>query len=317
MGGRRGARKVRAAARRGGMNDKRGMNMEDVASEIAGVAVEDVEYLRVDGLPLMATVYRPEGDGPFPMVLEIHGGAWCRGSRQDEHALNLALAGQGVVVAALDFRMPPQGAYPASLCDINLALRYFKANAGRWNSQAGLVGVMGVSSGGHQAVLAALRADERRYGVHALPDGAGQDARAAFVVACWPVIDPIGRYRYAKAARDGGQPYPAALDRVIPDHEKYWLSEDAMQEGAPAAALERGEAMALPPILCVQGEADIVHPRAHLERFVDAYRKAGGEVEVRLYRDQAEGFITKQPDAAASAEATGDIAAFIKRFGAM
>lgn len=289
--------------------------MEDVASAIDGVVVEDVEYLRVDGLPLMATVYRPAGDGPFPLVLEIHGGAWCRGSRQDEHALNLALAGQGVVVAALDFRMPPHGAYPASLCDINLALRFFKANAARWKSEADRVGVMGVSSGGHQAVLAALRAQDPRYGAHTLPGG-GQDARAAFVVACWPVIDPIGRYRYAKAMRDSGKPYPAALDRVIPDHEKYWLSEDAMQEGAPAAALEGGEAMVLPPILCVQGDADIVHPRAHLERFADTYRKAGGDVTVRLYRDRAEGFITKQPDADASAEAIRDIVAFIKRSGA-
>lgn len=290
--------------------------MEDVASAVADVAVEDVEYLRVDGLSLMATVYRPEGAGPFPMVLEIHGGAWCRGSRQDEHALNLALAGQGVVVAALDFRMPPQGAYPASLCDINLALRFFKANAMRWNADAARVGVMGVSSGGHQAVLAALRAHDRRYGAHVPPDDAGQDARAAFVVACWPVIDPIGRYRYAKAMRGGGKPYPAALDRVIPDHEKFWLTEDAMQEGAPAAALERGEVMDLPPILCIQGDADIVHPREHLDRFVQAYRMAGGQAALLLYRDQAEGFITKQPDAAASGEAIRDIVAFIKRSGA-
>ena len=190
--------------------------MEDVASAVADVAVEDVEYLRVDGLALMATVYRPEGAGPFPMVLEIHGGAWCRGSRQDEHALNLALAGQGVVVAALDFRMPPQGAYPASLCDINLALRFFKANAMRWNADAARVGVMGVSSGGHQAVLAALRAHPARRHPAGHGRHSGDHARAAFVVACWPVIDPIGRYRYAKAMRGGGKPYPAALDRVIP-----------------------------------------------------------------------------------------------------
>lgn len=290
--------------------------MEDVDSVATEVAIEDVQYHLADGLPLMATVYRPEGAGPFPMVLEIHGGAWCRGSRQDEHALNLALAAQGVAVAALDFRMPPHGVYPDSLCDINLALRFFKANAARWNADAARVGVMGVSSGGHQAVLAALRAHDRRYGAHALPDGGGHDARAAFVVACWPVIDPIGRYRYAKAMRGSGKPYPAALDRVIPDHEKYWLTEDAMQEGAPAAALERGEIMELPPVLCIQGDADIVHPRAHLDRFIDAYRTAGGKASLRLYAGHAEGFITKQPDAAASGEAIRDIVAFIRQSGA-
>lgn len=290
--------------------------MDNVQSPVADVVIEDVEYLNVDGQPLMATVYRPEGAGPFPLVLEIHGGAWCRGSRKDEHTLNLALARQGIAVAALDFRMPPLGSYPASLCDINLAIRYFKVNAGCWNADPERVGVMGVSSGGHQAVLAALRAQDRRYAALSLPPGNRADARVAFVVACWPVIDPIGRYRYAKAMRDSGKLYPDALDRVIPDHEKYWLSEDAMSEGAPAAALERGERLEMPPILCIQGDADIVHPREQLDRFVGAYGAAGGDVTLRLYRDQAEGFIVKLPDAAASGEAVRDIVAFIKQSGA-
>lgn len=288
--------------------------MNDVESAVTDVVVEDVEYLRQGELSLMATVYRPPGPGPFPMVLEIHGGAWCRGSRKDEASLNLALASQGVAVAALDFRMPPDGTYPASLRDINLALRCFKADAARWNTDAAMIGLMGVSSGGHQAVLAALRAQDPSYAALSLPGDAQTDARPAFVIACWPVIDPLGRYRYAKAMRDSGEPYPEALDRVIPDHEKYWLTEDAMLEGAPAAALERGEALEMPPVLCIQGEADIVHPREHLDRFVTAYRAAGGDVTLRVYPDQAEGFIIKQPAAAASLQAIRDILDFVRRF---
>lgn len=288
--------------------------MNDVESLVADVVVEDVEYPSEGGRCLMATVYRPPGPGPYPMVLEIHGGAWCRGSRKDEHALNLALASQGVAVAALDFRMPPDGTYPASLSDINLALRCFKADAARWNTNAAMIGIMGVSSGGHQAVLAALRAYDSRYSALPLAAGASVDARAAFVIACWPVIDPLGRYRYAKAMRGSGKPYPEALDRVIPDHEKYWLNEEAMLEGTPAAALERGEVLEMPPILCIQGDADIVHPREHLDRFVTAYRAAGGDVTLRVYPDQAEGFIIKQPAAAASVQAIRDILAFVRRF---
>ena len=288
--------------------------MNDVESPTADVVVEDVDYPGEGGQRLAATVYKPPGPGPFPLVLEIHGGAWCRGSRRDEHSLNLALASEGVAVAALDFRMPPEGTYPASLCDINLALRCFKADAARWNTSAAMIGIMGVSSGGHQAVLAALRAQDGRYSSLPLPAGEQADARAAFVVACWPVIDPLGRYRYAKAMRDSGKPYPEALDRVIPDHEKYWLTEDAMLEGTPAAALERGERIEMPPVLCIQGDADIVHPREHLDRFVSAYRAAGGDATLRVYPGQAEGFIIKQPAAAASVQATRDILAFIKRF---
>lgn len=289
--------------------------MTVVEDERFDVAVEDVQYLSRNGLPLMATVYRPMGSGRFPMVLEVHGGAWCRGSRQDEHSLNQALASQGIVVAALDFRMPPEASYPGSLCDINAALRHFKRDAARWQTRPEMVGIMGVSSGGHQAVLAALRARDHRYTTTVVP-GEQSDASAAFVVACWPVIDPLGRYRYAKAMQRSGEPYPEALDRVIPDHEKYWLTEDAMLEGAPAAALERGEELDFPAILCVQGEADIVHPRGHLDRFVAAYRAAGGDVTLRLYADQVEGFITKKPAAAETAAAIRDIAAFIKRFDA-
>lgn len=288
--------------------------MNDVENSVADIAIEDIEYLHHDGLSLMATVYRPPGPGPFPMVLEVHGGAWCRGSRKDEHSLNLALASQGVAVAALDFRMPPDGTYPASLCDINFALRCFKADAGRWHTDAAMVGIMGVSSGGHQAVLAALRAHDPRYAALPLSAGPRTDARAAFVIACWPVIDPLGRYRYAKAMQASGKPYPEALDRVIPDHEKYWLTEDAMLEGTPAVALERGDVLEMPPVLCIQGEADVVHPREHLDRFVAAYRAAGGVAALRSYPDQAEGFIIKKPAAAASLQAIRDIVAFVKRF---
>jgi len=290
--------------------------MNEVESETSGVLREDVEYLNLDGRSLVATVYRPTGAGPFPMVLEVHGGAWCRGSRQDEHSLNQALASQGIVVAALDFRMPPEASYPGSLCDINAALRWFKAHAARWRADPAAVGIMGVSSGGHQAVLAAMRARDPRYAAVPLPGDAQVDARAAFVVACWPVIDPLGRYRYAKVMRSSGKPYPDALDRVIPDHEKYWLTETAMLEGAPADALQRGEAMDLPALLCIQGEDDIVHPREHLNRFVAAYETAGGDVTLRLYPDQVEGFITKKPAQAATAMAIRDIAVFIKRVGA-
>ena len=290
--------------------------MSEVQHAAFEVLIEEVEYLNHDRQPLMATVYRPAGAGPFPMVLEVHGGAWCRGSRTDEHTLNRALASQGIVVAALDFRMPPEAPYPGSLRDINAAMRHFKADAARWQTQPAAIGIMGVSSGGHQAVLAALRAHDRRYTVETLPGDEPFDARAAFVVACWPVIDPLGRYHYAKAMQRSGQPYPEALDRVIPDHEKYWLTEDAMLEGAPADALERGELVELPALLCVQGEADIVHPRAHLDRFVTAYQAAGGNVTLRGYAGQAEGFITKHPTGDAAAAAIRDIGSFIKRFGA-
>ncbi|MCA0239978.1 MAG: alpha/beta hydrolase [Proteobacteria bacterium] len=279
------------------------------------IDIEDIEYQRHDGTPLLARLHVPRGPGPFALLAEVHGGAWCRGTRLDEDGLNQALARRGIVVAALDFRQPPQSGYPASLADINHALRWLKANAGRWRSQPQRVGVMGLSSGAHQALLAAMRPRDPRYAALPLPGHAEVDATPAFAVLCWPVIDPLGRYRYAKALRAGGQPYPEAIDRVIPDHERYWPDEAAMAEGSPLQALERGEPAHLPPLLYLQGEADLMHPREQLDRFVAAYAQAGGSVELKLYPGEDTGFISRRPDAPASADALQQIAAFVQRHG--
>lgn len=277
------------------------------------ISIRDVEYRRHEGGPLLARLYLPQGPGPFPLVAEVHGGAWCRGDRLDEDRLNQALARRGIAVAAVDFRMPPQAGYPASIADINHAVRWLKANAAQWHSQPGLVGLMGLSSGAHQAMLAAMRPHDPRYAALPLREAAGAiDACVGYAVLCWPVIDPLRRYRYARELQASGGAYPEAIDRVIPDHLKYWGSEDAMAEGNPVAALEGGEPVHMPAVLYLQGERDLVHPRAHLERFVDAYRNAGGDLTLRWFPDEAEGFVNKKPDAPSTAQALEEIARFVR-----
>ncbi len=259
------------------------------------IDLEDVEYVRHGDEPLLARLFKPRGAGPFPLVVELHGGAWCRGDRLNDTAINELLAKSGVVVAALDFRMPPVAPYPASMADINYAIRWLKTRAAALGSRADLVGIMGTSSGAHQAMLAAMRPRDSRYSALPLPAGApAVDAGVRFAVMCWPVIDPLARYRYAKKLKEGGQPYPEIVDRLLPCHDQYWQTEEAMAEGNPVLALERGERVELPPTLYLQGTADVAHPRPDLERFVAHYRKAGGQVELELYEGEAEGFARKQ-----------------------
>src|SRR5215831_1497364 len=62
------------------------------------VDIADVEYLRHGDTPLLATLFKPRGSGPFPIMVELHGGAWVRGSRQGGKAANEALAKLGVIV---------------------------------------------------------------------------------------------------------------------------------------------------------------------------------------------------------------------------
>jgi acetyl esterase len=264
------------------------------------IDVEDVEYLRHGDKALLARVFKPRGQGPFPLVIQLHGGAWFRGDRTNDTLMNEALAKSGVVVAALDFRQPPEAAYPASMQDINYAVRWFKANAARFNARADRVALKGSSSGAHQAMLSAMRPADARYAALKLPAGSpAVDARVQAVVLCWPVIDPLGRYQYAKKLKEGGKPYPEVVDRVLPGHDQYWVTEANMAEGNPVMALERGESVEMPPAIYIQGDKDQAHPRPHLDRFVTAYGKAGGQVDLELLEGEAEGFINKSPKAAA------------------
>src|ERR1700733_11601711 len=90
---------------------------------------EDVEYLRHGDKPLLARLFKPRGQGPFPILVELHGGAWCLGDRLQDTTVNERLAHAGIVVAALDFRVPPVATYPGSVADINYAIRWLKTRA--------------------------------------------------------------------------------------------------------------------------------------------------------------------------------------------
>jgi acetyl esterase len=130
---------------------------------------------------------------------------------------------------------------------------------------------------------------------------------------CSPVIDPLGRYHYAKELKAKGQPYPALVDEVLPCHDAYWQTEAAMAEGAPARALEQGEKVELPPVLYLQGTEDVAHPRPHLDRFVAAYRKAGGVVDLELFEGEGQGFIMRKAGSPASNRALDLIIEFVHK----
>jgi acetyl esterase/lipase len=284
------------------------------ATMTSALDVEDVEYVRHGDKPLLARLFKPRGTGPFPLIVELHGGAWCRGDRTSDTALNEPLAKSGVVVAALDFRMPPDAGYPASMADINYAIRWFKTRAALLGSRPEMVGVLGISSGAHQGMLSAMRPNDPRYSAIALPAGAAKiDATVRCVVLCWPVIDPLARYHYAKKLKAGGAPYPDVVDQVLPAHDQYWRTEEAMGEGNPVLALERGERVEMPPVLYLQGTKDVAHPRPDLDRFVAGYRKAGGQVDLELYEGEGQAFITRNPTSPAAEQARDKIIEFVHK----
>ena len=277
-------RQVDSPERQGGLN----MVISKQATTYE-VDIEDVEYLRHGDTPLLARLFKPRGSGPFPIMVELHGGAWVRGDRLIGNAANEALARNGVIVAALDFRVPPVAGYPASFADIHYGIRWCKAQAASWNGVPGKVGAMGTSSGAHQAMLLGMRPNDPRYAALPSSNGAtGADGTLAGVVMVSPVIDPLGRYLYAKGLRDDVTPPAGMAERVAPMHDLYWGTEEAMAEAAPARALAAGERMELPPTLCLARTYEDAHPRPDLEEFIAQYRKAGGELDFKVFEGEGE-----------------------------
>jgi acetyl esterase len=281
---------------------------------------EDVEYLRHGDKPLLARVFRPRGEGPFPALVECHGGAWCMSDRTTERLRHEAMASRGIVSIALDFRSGNEAPYPASVQDINYAVRWTKLNARKLKTRPDLVGLSGQSSGGHLAMLVAMRPHDSRYASIALPSGSdAHDANACCVVVSWPVINPLSRYRYGQrvlAAPDTAE-WPRS---IIPRHDAYWRNEASMAEGNPMLALERGEKVLTPPAIWFQGRGDLVHdykdveasfPGNEPQRFVANYRKAGGEIT--LHYIDAERHAGHSPDLSKTGDMFQRMAAFVRQ----
>lgn len=276
------------------------------------IDIEDIEYLSHDGIVLPARVYRPRGVGPFPAMVELHGGAWIKGAYVNNEAINRPVAEAGVVVVAVEYRKPPMGTYPSSVADANYAIRWLKNNAARFSTRPEMVGVMGTSAGGHLAVLSALKPHDARYAGISLKGGESVDASVACVVALWPVICPATRIRENREREARGDKSLAHRTGAGFEQMAYWLTDEAMVDGSPMLALERGDDIAKPDILYVQADTDTLHAGHNMERFCSAYRKAGGRVEVELLEGESYDAIRRTPESPRAKAAVRRMVQFIQ-----
>jgi len=266
----------------------------------------DIEYQRIAGKPWSVRIYRPKGAGPFPTIIDVHGGAWHNGDRTSNAGVDRALAARGVLVAAVDFRQPPEAGYPASMCDINLATRWLKAHAAEFNGMTS-VGAFGNSSGGHQVVLSALRPRHGAYAALRLATPAEFDARLAYVIAAWPVICPLYRFRYANEINN---------QEHIKAHIEFWGTEAAMSEGSPQTILDSDEQVELPPLFMGLKANDKNHPLPMQERFIASYRKRGGAIEAHTFEGLPEHRMVPSPDKPETMRFMDLVTAFIRRHSA-
>ncbi len=268
--------------------------------------VRDVVYGHLAGKDRLARVYQPAGQGPFPAVILVHGGAWNNKDRMDGQNVALELCNKGILVAALDFRNAPEAPYPASLQDINYAVRWLKANAARFGTSADRVGLYGTSSGGHQVLLSALRAGDPRYLAHNLVEAPGMDARVAFVISGWGVIFPWDRYKLVKSL---------GKEDMIKSHETFFKDEATHLDATPALILEKGEKVHLPPALQFQGDKDEFTTVAEAERLAKAWRDRGGKMDLLIAPGERHTYLNELPVNPNSVKALAAIIAFVNKHG--
>lgn len=239
--------------------------------------VSEVEFRRTRaGRTLLARIYQPIGSGPFPTVLDLHGGAWNAKDRLAEEPMDRALAASGALVVAIDMTLAPEGPYPACVQDANYGVRWLKWKAASWNGDPSRIGVYGSSSGGHVAELLAMRPKDARYSAIPLPEAPTLDARVAYVAMRSPISNPFARFQNAERLGRAA---------MVRNHTIFFSPWDTIHESNPQEILERREAVTLVPLLIMQGALDDNVLPAAQEKFAATYNAAGGACEYHVFEN--------------------------------
>ena len=246
----------------------------DPAAEF-DLKVSEVEFRRnAAGRLLMARIYQPQGAGPFPTLLDLHGGAWNRKDRLAEEPMDRAIAASGVLVVAIDMTIAPEAPYPACVQDANYGVRWLKSKASAWNGDAAKLGVFGSSSGGHVAELLGMRPRDKRYSAFPLSSAPNVDATVAYVATRSPISNTFARFKNAEEKK---------RESMMKNNKTFFVPWETIHESNPQEILERREQVSLVPLLIMQGALDDNVLPAAQEKFAATYKAAGGRVDFHVF----------------------------------
>ena len=237
--------------------------------------VSEVPFRKnAQGRQLMARIYQPVGAGPFPVVLDLHGGAWQRKDRKAEEPMDRAIASSGVLVVAVDLTLSGEAPYPGCVQDASYGVRWLKTRAAQWKGDASTLGLYGSSSGGHVAELIAMRPDDARYNAIPLENAPKVDTGVAYIATRSPISNTFARWE--QAVRKPNENLQTAS-------KTFFNPWETIHEGNPQEILERKEKIALRPFLIMQGELDDNVLPAVQEKFAQTYKAAGGDIQYELF----------------------------------
>ena len=230
----------------------------------------DLVYAKAGELELLARCYTSQhaiGHG----IVMVHGGAWTVNDRATPWLVSEFLARKGLTVLSLDFRCGPDHQHPAASCDVVAGVRFLRQHARAFNINPASIGLIGSSSGGHLALFAGLnsrRSDHQctkvSTAVGSFSNAAEISAAPAYIVALWPVSDPLYRYEFAKAT---------GRDDLVQAHDGYYKSLDCMADASVQRTLRSGEADDPPPVMIVQPGEDANVPEPMTLDLIDALRR--------------------------------------------
>jgi len=115
----------------------------------------DVVYATYGERKLLADIISPANAQNLPALIVVHGGGWHNGDKTKFQALSIGLARQGYVVAAIEYRLADEAAFPAAIHDCFAAVRFLRNNSQRFHIDPDRIGAVGGSAGGHLVGLMA------------------------------------------------------------------------------------------------------------------------------------------------------------------
>jgi acetyl esterase len=291
------------------------------------VDVRDVEYLRHGDVGYLARVFQPRGEGPFPLLIDVHGGGWRLFDRVRQTPIDAELASHGIVVVSLDFRLAPptttfprvdgpHAPFPASLQDINYGIRYFKAHAADFNASPNHVGALGVSSGAHMVVTTGMIGHDQLFTALPLLNGATADPSLAYMICSGTPVDLVDMMVDANVMEAAAGLNPLGDPDFYSLHE-YFGGVSGVKAVSPLHVVQSRKDASHPPLLMIHGDADDMGG-VSTERqlaFLAAYASAGGVAEMAIYPGAPHIFLNRglAPESENLVRALSGIASFIQR----
>jgi len=230
-----------------------------------------VTYATHDGVALLGDFYAPEGAGPFPALIAVHGGGWQLGTRESYRYWGPHLAASGCAVFSIDYRLAKlnQKTYPEAVHDVRAAVQFLRGSAADLKLDPRRIGMIGDSAGAHLSALVALAGDSPQFaGAYRDDPFASLPTKVKVVVGLYGVYDMAAQWQHDLIARPRDQITEKFLGAAPIDNRRLYF------DSSPASYVTRDNNQTA--FLIAYGtEDDVVDIETQSEAFVVALKQAG------------------------------------------